>query len=496
MSGLAERETAAISGRPSRCEPAASRREPGGSSFLAGALDRSAVLLLQQTIGNRAVTRVIAREKSSAAVSASGPEPPAERPGTAGVPHLPAEPMSVEPAAMASAAFVVCTPLDIPAEGVDMPWVGKGVGVSSSDLGYLRDFNYFWSRFQAAHGSGISPDNARRIANGVAPVVDETWVARYPGHAGYMGDTLEHHHLGQGSRAVPLPSRLHDAYTVFHPQRRVVGTQQGGTRPIPPARTAAQAQEELERHVKAGRIRGPGIDPEAPPKARAVPPASELSGMRPPARLGAYLRNVGPSAALAGLDLLGAYFSAEIQASYDEKRWQKDRTRITGEVGTELERVSGAVGDMYVAQPDVKVHCVVSLRSKTVRNVVPSPPDPSGQVHMVDNTVYWGTELVGVRLGRQAETGHSEKWEKTAPLLGLLGQQEITTTDTIYSFEVPEPDTEALTAHVMGRLIEIDLEAQASLTAEAAVALSKRRARLLEWLRERSMKVTRAGGKK
>lgn len=171
--------------------------------------------------------------------------------------------------------------LDLPREGVDMPWTGRGEGVSASELGYLRDHQFFWSEFDRLYPGRLSPANRTLIANGQAPIVDATWVRSYPEHAGYMGNALEHHHVGQGSRAVPLPSRLHDAYTVFHPQRRVVGTPEGGTRPLPPPRSTTEAQADIDRHVRAGRIRGPGIDPNAPPVAPRIPPASELSVVPP-----------------------------------------------------------------------------------------------------------------------------------------------------------------------------------------------------------------------
>jgi hypothetical protein len=170
------------------------------------------------------------------------------------------------------------SPLVLPAEGVDMPWVGKG-GAESSELGYARDAQYFWGQFQARYGDRLSPANQTRIAGGQSPVVDSTWIRFYPQHAAYAGETLEHHHVGQGSRAVPLPETLHDAYTVLHPQRRVVGTPGGGTRQLPPQPTTQRTQAEIRRHVTQGRIRGQGITPTTPPPTPQVPVASEVAAV-------------------------------------------------------------------------------------------------------------------------------------------------------------------------------------------------------------------------
>jgi len=151
----------------------------------------------------------------------------------------------------------------------------------SRELGYLRDPRFFWKEFEQLYGKVLSPANKKRISdhNFRSPVVDEVWIQFHPEHAAYKGDVLEHHHVGQGSRAVPLPSRLHDAGTVFHPDRKVVGTPTGGTRPIPPLPPREKAQAEIDRHVNEGRIKGSGIAPERSPKAPEIPPASPLAGL-------------------------------------------------------------------------------------------------------------------------------------------------------------------------------------------------------------------------
>jgi hypothetical protein len=194
----------------------------------------------------------------------------------------PAPPSAGPPPAPAGPAP---SPLTLPREGVDMPWVGKGTR-PSSELGYLRDPVFFWERFRTNFPAPLSPANLGRIAAGNAPIVDPQWISVYPQHAGYSGQPLEHHHVGQGSRAVPLPERLHDAYTVFHPQRRVVGTPGDGTKPLPPQPTRQQSQAEIDRHIRQGRITGPGVTPGSIP-APAIPPASELAAVNNPQRAGA-----------------------------------------------------------------------------------------------------------------------------------------------------------------------------------------------------------------
>lgn len=174
------------------------------------------------------------------------------------------------------------SPIELPRDGIEMPWVGKG-GTTSSELGYLRDPQYFWTRFKDRFPAAVSADNLTRIAGNRSPVVDAQWVSVYPQHKGFMGQTLEHHHVGQGAKAVPIPSGLHDAYTVFHPQRRVVGTPQGGVKPLPPQPTRQQSQAEINRHAGAGRL-GPGVTPGSI-QAPAIPPASVLAGEDNPQRL-------------------------------------------------------------------------------------------------------------------------------------------------------------------------------------------------------------------
>jgi HNH/Endo VII superfamily nuclease toxin with a HHH motif/Domain of unknown function (DUF4157) len=178
-------------------------------------------------------------------------------------------------------------PLVLPTSRIEMPWVGNGAGVNSSELGYLRNPTQFWREFQTQFGQELSEANRALIAAGRSPVVDAQWLEFNPQHNGYLESILEHHHVGQGSNAVALPEELHDAYTVFHPQRRVIGTAERGIRPrflnpdgslkLPDMPTRVQMEAEVARHTRAGRIVGRGVTPQTAPELPAIAPASELS---------------------------------------------------------------------------------------------------------------------------------------------------------------------------------------------------------------------------
>jgi hypothetical protein len=173
---------------------------------------------------------------------------------------------------------VPSTSLTLPIEGVDMPWIGSSPNLNSSDLGYRRDSRYFWAEYQARWPEQLSPFNRGLIANNSAPIVDGTWLKYHPQHSAYLGDTLEHHHVGQGSRCVAMPERLHDAYTVFHPQRRTVGSPArpaptGGELALPPRPTRVGLRDEVERHVREGRLSA------VPNRLPEIPPGSPLAAL-------------------------------------------------------------------------------------------------------------------------------------------------------------------------------------------------------------------------
>ncbi|MGQ4401304.1 DUF4157 domain-containing protein [Streptomyces hayashii] len=168
------------------------------------------------------------------------------------------------------------SPLRLPAEVVEMPWVGKGENVESSQLGYLRDSRLFWQRWRDHYGGGgaLSPSNLEAIAKGRSPIVDDVWVSRYPQHAAYKGQILEHHHVGQGSLASPVPHDLHAAHSVLHPKRQTVGAPNRPTKAMKPQPNRLKTEADVARHTASGKIRGEGVTPTAPPEVAAVPPSS------------------------------------------------------------------------------------------------------------------------------------------------------------------------------------------------------------------------------
>jgi hypothetical protein len=55
----------------------------------------------------------------------------------------------------------------------------------------------------------LSTKNIARMEEGLSPVVDSHWLKHFPEHQNYINQILEHHHLGHGPFAVPLPKELH-----------------------------------------------------------------------------------------------------------------------------------------------------------------------------------------------------------------------------------------------------------------------------------------------
>ncbi len=212
----------------------------------------------------------------------------------------------------ASAPGIARTPADedllpmLPDNGVEMPWVGKGPGIDSSELGFLRDPVKFWKEYATRHPSGLGPNNLKAAQGGTAPVVDKAWLEAHPQHAAFEGDKLVHHHVGKGSKAVPIPERLHETrYSDLHPTDRVpapsgkvtaaselagvptdelrpVNPETGEwhaprprppadlTGPTPEALAGRQSSEKLLPHYRkqANAVAGPGKKPPAKPEVQ------------------------------------------------------------------------------------------------------------------------------------------------------------------------------------------------------------------------------------
>jgi len=170
------------------------------------------------------------------------------------------------------------SPLEFPSRGIEMPWVGKGPGVNSSELGYLRDSGKFWQEYAAQYGKDLSRANLKRAQGGRAPKVDKQWIKVNPQHASYKGQPLIHHHVGQGSKAVPIPEQLHHAHSALHTSARQElgpGDAVQGFQKRPD-----YIKQDVEPHA-GKRIKGKGIKQGKAPKIGKVPPNSPLAGVPP-----------------------------------------------------------------------------------------------------------------------------------------------------------------------------------------------------------------------
>jgi HNH/Endo VII superfamily nuclease toxin with a HHH motif len=188
------------------------------------------------------------------------------------------------------------SPLSIPKYGVDMPWTGarrqrdsKGhLRNKSSELGYERDAGKFWREYDHTFDNHLSAEQKKRVAEGHSPVVDDHWIKTFPEHAPFRDQVLTHHHVGQGSFAVPLPEGIHRAHSGFHPDRAVVGTPKRQTSSEEAQKILQKQQErvggrqerELQRHAKEGRFNGWGYGKgTVPPTKGNLPLASPMAGM-------------------------------------------------------------------------------------------------------------------------------------------------------------------------------------------------------------------------
>jgi hypothetical protein len=252
-----------------------------------------------------------------------------------------------------------------------MPWVGKGPivkengkskvqsGVASSELGYLRDHRRFWQAWKERyeHLGALSKENIELIEKGKAPIVDEVWIQRYPQHAAYKGQILEHHHIGQGATAVPVPKHLHDAYSAVHPRRQTVARPGGPMKDVQPPLTRAQTDARVARHA-GGNLRAEGVAKSSPPPVGEIPPSSLAAGEAASAAAAAAARGTrtatelvesvgGKAMAVAAVaDILimiwkGGWETPGGTMVFDKRRYF--RYKMWHEYGIEVEKYEGRV---------------------------------------------------------------------------------------------------------------------------------------------------------
>ena len=97
---------------------------------------------------------------------------------------------------------------------------GAGNISTTTALGWVRSVRYFWREFRTVRPEALSSNNQALIQSGRSPIVDTQWIRYYPQHGSFVGETLVHHHMGQGPYATAVPMTIHRSWNiVIHPYR-------------------------------------------------------------------------------------------------------------------------------------------------------------------------------------------------------------------------------------------------------------------------------------
>ncbi len=109
---------------------------------------------------------------------------------------------------------------------VDMNFVGKGSGPKNS-LGWEESADrYFQALYERDPELFTGEANRAAVVGGKvrgAVFVDEQWAQKYPQYRPFLGEQLQHHHIGQDGQAVALPAPIHYAYGVIHSEEKQMG---------------------------------------------------------------------------------------------------------------------------------------------------------------------------------------------------------------------------------------------------------------------------------
>ena len=107
---------------------------------------------------------------------------------------------------------------------------------------YPRNPRWFWKQVRGKKPEWFMGDKVN-LNSSRSPIVTEKWCEYHPEHRAFMGETLIHHHVGQGPWAVPLPKSVHKVWSsTLH-----TGIDGGHTNaPIPIYPTPSQGNEEYE----------------------------------------------------------------------------------------------------------------------------------------------------------------------------------------------------------------------------------------------------------
>jgi filamentous hemagglutinin len=98
----------------------------------------------------------------------------------------------------------------------------SGYAVGEATLnGGVRNARQFWKDWSGTYADTLSDANAMRITAKQSPIVDNVWIRNFPEHSAYSGETLVHHHLEYGPKAIPLPGTVHSkqpGWGIWHPE--------------------------------------------------------------------------------------------------------------------------------------------------------------------------------------------------------------------------------------------------------------------------------------
>ncbi len=105
-----------------------------------------------------------------------------------------------------------------PAYTIDTSQFSSGKTTSGAGGG-RRNSSQFWKAWEKQVPESLSPANAMRAMDGLAPKIDSVWVKTFPEHAAFSGYPLIHHHVNFGAYAMPVPASTHTSSSgIWHLQ--------------------------------------------------------------------------------------------------------------------------------------------------------------------------------------------------------------------------------------------------------------------------------------
>ncbi|MBU8881369.1 hypothetical protein BGM26_20835 [Bacillus sp. FJAT-29790] len=102
----------------------------------------------------------------------------------------------------------------------EMNFKGKGSKGVNSD-GWERNARKHFKEILKQNPEFWSVENTKRIKRNVAPIVDETFIQKFPQYKNYIGDKLIHHHIGGGGQVTAVPASLHEGFGGIHNHEKI-----------------------------------------------------------------------------------------------------------------------------------------------------------------------------------------------------------------------------------------------------------------------------------